>query len=82
MKIKLTPGQEEALRKAALAEVRPMDQMLTLLLAEGLRFYFSDREPLLYGVTFNEIQVIDELMDELVTICQLKDMKASIEADK
>jgi len=49
--------------------------MLSLLLAEGLRFYFNDREPQ-RGGSFNESQLIDELIDELLTSCQVADMEA------
>jgi len=77
--MKLTPGQEEVLRQVAFAELRPMDQMLTLLLAEGLRFYFMDREPQFFGKNFDENQLVSDLMDELVTACQLQDMKASLQ---
>jgi len=49
--------------------------MLSLLLAEGLRFYFNARETQ-RGGSFNEEQLIDELIDELLTSCQLADMEA------
>jgi hypothetical protein len=71
----LTPAQAAALHAAASAELRSQRQMLSLLLAEGLRFYFNDREPQ-RGGSFNESELIDELIDELLTSCQLADMEA------
>jgi hypothetical protein len=71
----LTPAQAAALHAAASVELRSQRQMLSLLLAEGLRFYFNARETQ-RGGSFNEEQLIDELIDELLTSCQLADMEA------
>ena len=43
--MKLTQLQKETIRSFARADLRSNDQMLALLLAEGFRFFFIDREP-------------------------------------
>jgi hypothetical protein len=43
--MKLTQLQQETIRSFARADLRTNDQMLALLLAEGFRFFFIDREP-------------------------------------
>lgn len=44
--MKLNQTQSKILQFAANAELRTAEQMLSLLLAEGIKFYFFDREPL------------------------------------
>lgn len=46
--MKLTKTQARVLQLAANAELRTPEQMLSLLLAEGLSFYFMDR-PMMRG---------------------------------
>ena len=43
--MQLTDLQQHAIKACAKAELRSEAQMLSLLLAEGLRFYFCDSEP-------------------------------------
>jgi hypothetical protein len=43
--MKLTQLQQETIRSFAKADLRTNDQLLALLLAEGFRFFFIDREP-------------------------------------
>jgi len=43
--MQLTELQLQAIHKCAEAELRSDSQMLSLLLAEGFRFYFCDSEP-------------------------------------
>lgn len=82
--MKLTPSQKNALQETAFAELRTEQQMLSLLLAEGLRFYFQDREQILYKkdgkgmpVRLDPDALSEDLMDELATMCQVDDMKTS-----
>ena len=77
--MKLTPIQENAISEAALVELRTPEEMLSLLLMEGLRFYFVDRQQQWYRraadgspVHFKEDQYIDQLLDELMETCQIK----------
>jgi len=43
--VQLTDLQQHAIKACAKAELRSEAQMLSLLLAEGFRFYFCDSEP-------------------------------------
>ena len=76
----LTTAQQAALSEASLVELRSPQEMLSLLLVEGLRFYFTDREQQWYRkddqghpIRFKEDDYIDQLLDELVTLCQIKE---------
>jgi len=78
--MKLTTAQQAALSEASLVELRSPQEMLSLLLMEGLRFYFTDREQQWYRkddqghpIRFKEDDYIDQLLDELVTLCQIKE---------
>ena len=41
----LNEAQLAALNQAATAELRTQEQMLSLIMAEGIRYYFFDYEP-------------------------------------
>lgn len=76
----LTTAQQAALSEASLVELRSPQEMLSLLLMEGLRFYFVDRQQQWYRrddqghpIRFKEDDYIDQLLDELVTLCQIKE---------
>jgi len=78
--MKLTTAQQAALSEASLVELRSPQEMLSLLLIEGLRFYFTDREQQWYRkddqghpIRFKEDDHIDKLLDELITLCQIKE---------
>ena len=78
--MELTTAQQAALSEASLVELRSPQEMLSLLLMEGLRFYFTDREQQWYRkddqghpIRFKEDDYIDQLLDELVTRCQIKE---------
>ena len=78
--MELTTAQQAALSEACLVELRSPQEMLSLLLIEGLRFYFTDREQQWYRkddqghpIRFKEDDYIDQLLDELVTLCQIKE---------
>ena len=78
--MELTTAQQAALSEASLVELRSPQEMLSLLLMEGLRFYFVDREQQWYRkndqghpIRFKEDDYIDQLLDELVTLCQIKE---------
>ena len=78
--MELTTAQQAALSEASLVELRSPQEMLSLLLIEGLRFYFTDREQQWYRkddqghpIRFKEDDYIDQLLDELVTLCQIKE---------
>lgn len=62
--MKLSTTQRDFVEYAALIEGRPPSQMLALLLAEGLRFYFCDREPAFIHIT-DESRNIDEMSKTL-----------------
>ena len=44
--MKLTPLQIDCVKKLAAADVRDCDTMLGLLLAEGIRFFYCDSQPI------------------------------------
>jgi len=76
----LTPVQQAVINEAALVELRTPQEMLSLLLMEGLRFYFMDREQHFYRraedgspIRFKEDQYMDQLLDELMETCQVKE---------
>ena len=76
----LTPAQQAAINEAALVELRTPQEMLSLLLMEGLRFYFVDREQQFYRraedgspIRFKEDDWSSQLMDELMETCQIKE---------
>ena len=78
--MKLTPAQESAIKEAALVELRTPQEMLSLLLVEGLRFYFAERCQQWYRkaddgslVHFKEDEYMDRLVDELMETCQVKE---------
>lgn len=62
--MKLTETQARTLQLVANAEMRSNRQMLSLLLAEGLRFYFVDREQFWHGVQLNVEQLVTQLEAE------------------
>lgn len=62
--MKLSTTQRDFVEYAALIDGRPPSQMLALLLAEGLRFYFCDREPAFTHMT-DESRSIDDMSKTL-----------------
>jgi hypothetical protein len=77
--MELTTAQQAALSEASLVELRSPQEMLSLLLIEGLRFYFVDREQQWYRkddqghpIRFKEDDYIDQLLDELMETWQIK----------
>ena len=78
--MKLTQAQIDVISEASLVELRTPSEMLTLLLIEGLRFYFMDREQQWYrrddngtAIHFSPDEYQAKLMDELMEICQIKE---------
>ena len=79
--MKLTAAQESAIKEAALVELRSPQEMLSLLLAEGLTYYFMDREQQWCprraedgsAIRFKEQDWSNQLIDELMTTCQIKE---------
>ena len=58
--MQLTDLQQHAIKACAKAELRSEAQMLSLLLAEGFRFYFCDSEP-----RFGDLPEMTELGESL-----------------
>ena len=61
--MKLTEKAHEAIKKAALVEGRTEEQMLYLLLSEGFRFYWMDKNEAQFShyVDFNPDEISGEL---------------------
>ena len=66
----LTSAQQAAVNEAAFVEMRTPQEMLSLLLAEGLRFYFMDRLQLWHRkdeegkpITFDEEGYSQKILD-------------------
>ena len=57
----LNEVQQQVLKDIAEAEMRPIDQMLSLLLVQGIRFYFCDYVSPFY----NEVDA-DKLEEKLL----------------
>ena len=53
----LNEAQITALREVALAEIRSPEQMLSLLLSEGIRFYYADYRSPHGDINQNEIEI-------------------------
>lgn len=67
--IQLTDIQANVLQLVSNAEMRSKSQMLSLLLAEGVRFYFCDREPFWGGVDLDVEEMISQLeTDAIVSV--------------
>jgi hypothetical protein len=67
--MKLNQTQEKVLQFAANSELRTKEQMLSLLLAEGIKFYFFDREPI--SNTELDVERAVELMTEDAMRCAI-----------
>jgi hypothetical protein len=64
--MKLTQLQKELIRSYSRADIRSPQQMLALLLAEGFRFLYFDKETIEpVGVTAKE--AVDLILNELKT---------------
>ena len=74
MRIELTEAQATALDQAATAEMRTRQQMLSLLLAEALRFYFMDREPVLNANTLQPDQLCEALLNDALEQVQIREI--------
>jgi hypothetical protein len=74
MNIQLTEAQAIALDQAATAEMRTRQQMLSLLLAEALRFYFMDREPVLNANQLQPDQLCEALLNDALEQIQVKEI--------
>lgn len=72
--MKLTPTQSRVLQLAANAELRTKRQMLSLLLAEGIRFYFMDREPAWTGAELHEVEAVRQLMNDAAELVQIEEI--------
>ena len=72
--MKLTPTQSRVLQLAANAELRTKRQMLSLLLAEGIRFYFMDREPAWTGAEMNDIEAVRQLLNDAAELVQMEEL--------
>lgn len=68
--MKLNDTQARILQLVANAEMRGRSQMLSLLLAEGLRFYFCDREPLSNRAEFKTDDLVSRLEDDAAAMVQ------------
>lgn len=66
--MKLTKNQARVVQLAANAEHRTPEQMLSLLLAEGITFYFMDREQMRGGAEIDVNEAADLMVKE--AICQ------------
>jgi hypothetical protein len=62
--MQLTDTQARVLQLAANAELRTAEQMLGLLLAEGFRFYFMNRQQASDSVEVNPDEAVRLLMTE------------------
>jgi len=74
MQIQLTEAQATALDQAATAEMRTRQQMLSLLLAEALRFYFMDRAPMLNANQFQPDQLCEALLNDALEQVQIREI--------
>jgi len=68
--MKLTETQAKVLQLVSNAEMRGRSQMLSLLLAEGVRFYFFDRAPFWHGVELNVEEAVKQLEAEAMAAIQ------------
>jgi len=68
--VKLTETQAKVLQLVSNAELRSRSQMLSLLLAEGVRFYFFDRAPFWHGVELNVEEAVKQLEAEAMAAIQ------------
>jgi len=68
--MKLTETQAKILQLVSDAEMRGKSQMLSLLLAEGVRFYFFDREPSFPGTELNVQEAVKQLEAEAMAATQ------------
>jgi hypothetical protein len=73
--MELTATQSRVVQLAANAELRPPEQMLSLLLAEGLIFYFMDRPEMRGGAEIKAEEAARLLTHE--AICQTAATPAS-----
>jgi hypothetical protein len=64
--MKLTENQARVVQLAANAELRTPEQMLSLLLAEGLNFYFFDREDMRGGAKMDYEAATDLMIKEAI----------------
>jgi hypothetical protein len=62
--MQLTDTQARVLQLAANAELRTAEQMLSLLLAEGFRFYFLNRQEASDSVEVDTDAIVRQLMTE------------------
>jgi hypothetical protein len=62
--MQLTDTQARVLQLAANAELRTAEQMLSLLLAEGFRFYFLNRQEASDSVEVDTDEIVRQLMTE------------------
>jgi hypothetical protein len=62
--MQLTETQARVLQLAANAELRTAEQMLSLLLAEGFRFYFLNRQEASDSVEVDTDAIVRQLMTE------------------
>jgi hypothetical protein len=67
--MELSEAQARVVQLAANAELRTPQQMLSLLLAEGVTFYFIDREQIRGGAEFNIEEAERILIED--AICQI-----------
>ena len=74
MNIQLTEAQATALDQVATAEMRTRQQMLSLLMAEALRFYFIDREPVMNAQTLQPEQLCEDLLNDALEQIQIKEI--------
>ena len=65
--MKLTKTQANIVQIAANAELRTPEQMLALLLAEGIVFYFMDRDPMRGGAEIDAKEAERQLIAEAIT---------------
>jgi len=68
--MKLTETQAKILQLVSDAEMRGKSQMLSLLLAEGVRFYFFDREPSMPGAELDIAEAVKQLEAEAMAATQ------------
>lgn len=73
--MELTATQSRVVQLAANAELRTPEQMLSLLLAEGLIFYFMDRPEMRGGAEIKAEAAARLLTNE--AICQIAAIPAS-----
>jgi hypothetical protein len=65
--VKLNDTQARVIQLAANAELRTPEQMLSILLAEGISFYFMDRDQMRGGAELDASEAEDLLVKDAIS---------------